>query len=156
MAAWFGKGRQDGRGVGSFVDTEDENPDDTPTGQISAQLIADAVAGANAKQAPADVERLRDERAALIQLCLYALDRARSGGVVERLEEGLAGIGVTALRPDGERFDPAQHEAGGTVSTSDSGLDGIVAETEVVGFTDSGQVLRAPIVTVYATRQGTR
>lgn len=152
MAAWFGKGRQDGRGVGNIVDTVHENPDDTPTGQISAQLIADAVA--DAKQAPADIERLREERAKLIQLCLYALDRARSGGVVERLEEGLAGIGVTALRPDGERFDPALHEAGGTVSTSDSGLDGIVAETEVVGFTDSGKILRAPIVTVYAKRQG--
>lgn len=60
------------------------NPDDVPTGQISAQLIADAVAEADgaAGQASEDLERLRDERATLIQLCLYALDRARSGGVV--------------------------------------------------------------------------
>ncbi|QFZ23847.1 nucleotide exchange factor GrpE [Saccharothrix syringae] len=92
------------------------------------------------------------ERRALVQLCLYALDRARSSGVVERIEEGLAGIGVTALRPDGERFDPARHEAGGTVPTDDASLDGVVAETEVVGFDDRGRTLRAPVVTVYTAR----
>jgi len=92
------------------------------------------------------------ERRALVQLCLYALDRARSAGVVERLEEGLAGIGVLAVRPDGSRFDPAQHEAGGTVPTDDPTLDGVVAETEVVGFSDRGRALRPPIVTVYTAR----
>lgn len=92
------------------------------------------------------------ERRALVQLCLYALDRARSAGVVERLEEGLAAIGVTALRPDGERFDPSRHEAGGTVPTGDLSLDGVVAETEVVGFADRGRTLRAPIVIVYTAR----
>lgn len=92
------------------------------------------------------------ERRALVQLCLYALDRARSAGVVERLEEGLAGIGVLAVRPDGSRFDPAQHEAGGTVPTDDPTLDGVVAETEVVGFADRGRTLRPPIVTVYTAR----
>ncbi|NUT52195.1 MAG: nucleotide exchange factor GrpE [Saccharothrix sp.] len=92
------------------------------------------------------------ERRALVQLCLYALDRARSAGVVERLEEGLAAIGVTALRPDGERFDPSRHEAGGTVPTGDASLDGVVAETEVVGFADRGRTLRAPVVTVYTAR----
>src|SRR2546430_2238594 len=34
------------------------------------------------------LERALADRQALIQMCLYALDRARSGGVVERLEEG--------------------------------------------------------------------
>ncbi|TQM82049.1 GrpE protein [Saccharothrix saharensis] len=92
------------------------------------------------------------ERRALVQLCLYALDRARSAGVVERLEEGLAAIGVTALRPDGERFDPSRHEAGGTLPTPDASLDGVVAETEVVGFADRGRTLRAPVVTVYTAR----
>jgi hypothetical protein len=90
------------------------------------------------------------ERRSLVQLCLYALDRARSAGVVERLEEGLAGVGVDAIRPDGVRFDPTYHEAGGTVATEDEALDGLVAETEVVGFSDRGEVLRAPIVTVYS------
>ena len=90
------------------------------------------------------------ERRTLVQLCLYALDRARSAGVAERIEEGLAGVGVSAVRPDGARFDPSFHEAGGTVSTTDGTLDGLVAETEVVGFADRGEVLRAPIVTVYS------
>ncbi len=97
-----------------------------------------------------DVDQALAERRSLVQLCLYALDRARSAGVAERLEEGLAGVGVTALRPDGIRFDPAFHEAGGTVATTDETLDGLVAETEVVGFADRGELLRAPIVTVYS------
>lgn len=92
------------------------------------------------------------ERRALVQLCLYALDRARSAGVVERIEEGLADIGVRAVRPDGDRFDPSRHEAGGTVPTDDPTLDGVVAETEVVGFTDRERPLRPPVVTVYTAR----
>lgn len=91
------------------------------------------------------------ERRALVQLCLYALDRA-SAGVVERIEEGLSTIGVVAVRADGERFDPTLHEAAGTVPTDDAALQGLVAETEVPGFCDRGRVLRAPIVTVYTAR----
>ncbi|WP_425557380.1 nucleotide exchange factor GrpE [Haloechinothrix salitolerans] len=134
MATWFN--RQDGDPPGT-------NPDDVPTGEIAAHLIAAADTGQR------DMRRLRDDRAALIQLCLYALDRARSEGVIARIEEGLAGVGVTALRPDGQPFDPARHEAGGTVSTSDDSLAGRVAETEVVGFRDGDTLLRAPVVTVY-------
>lgn len=98
-----------------------------------------------------DVEptRVVDDRQTLIELCMYALDRARSAGVAERIEHGLAGVGVVALRPDGDRFDPAVHEAGGVVPTDDASLDGVVAETEVVGFADRDRVLRAPVVTVY-------
>jgi molecular chaperone GrpE len=98
------------------------------------------------------LERALADRQALIQMCLYALDRARSGGVVERLEEGLAAIGVQALRPDGQRFDPARHEAGGAIPTEDPALDGVVAETEVTGFADHDRLLRAPIVIVYAKK----
>jgi hypothetical protein len=101
-------------------------------------------------QSAAALDQVLAERRSLVQLCLYALDRARSAGVVERLEEGLAGVGVDAIRPDGVRFDPTYHEAGGTVATVDETLDGVVAETEVVGFSDRGEVLRAPIVTVYS------
>lgn len=130
MAAWFNR--------------QDDNTDDVPTGEIPAQLITAADAGEQH-----DARRLRDDRAALIELCLYALDRARSHAVVARLEEGLAGVGVTALRPDGEPFDPARHEAGGTVASADDSLAGTVAETEVVGFRDGDTLLRAPVVTVY-------
>ncbi|MFD9734746.1 nucleotide exchange factor GrpE [Umezawaea sp. NPDC059074] len=92
------------------------------------------------------------ERRALVQLCLYALDRARSAGVVERIEAGLADIGVRAVRPDGDRFDPSRHEAGGVVPTDDPSLEGVVAETEVVGFVDRERPLRPPIVTVYTAK----
>jgi molecular chaperone GrpE len=125
--AWF---RKDGTGGGSVASDTDVHP----------------------LQQVSDLERALADRHALIQMCLYALDRARSGGVVERLEEGLAAIGVQALRPDGERFDPARHEAGGAVPTDDPALDGIVAETEVTGFADHDRLLRAPIVTVYAKK----
>ncbi len=128
--AWF---RKDGTDRGSAASDTDVHP---------LQQQVDAT----------DLERALADRQALIQMCLYALDRARSGGVVERLEEGLAAIGVQALRPDGERFDPARHEAGGAVPTDDPALDGVVAETEVTGFADHDRLLRAPIVTVYAKK----
>jgi hypothetical protein len=92
------------------------------------------------------------DRRTLVQLCLYALDRARSGGVAERIEQGLAGVGVFPVRPDGQPFDPSQHEAAGAVPTDDPALAGLIAETEVVGFTDHGRALRAPVVTVYQHR----
>ncbi|HEX3647241.1 MAG TPA: nucleotide exchange factor GrpE [Pseudonocardiaceae bacterium] len=94
------------------------------------------------------------DRGALLQLCLYALDRARSAAVAERIEQGLVAIGVTAVRPDGQPFDPALHEAAGTVPTDDAALAGLIAETEVVGFTDHGRIVRVPVVTVYQPRGG--
>jgi molecular chaperone GrpE len=127
--AWF---RKEGTGGGSVASDTDVHP--------------------LQQQVGTDLERALADRQALIQMCLYALDRARSGGVVERLEEGLAAIGVQALRPDGERFDPARHEAGGAIPTDDPALDGVVAETEVTGFADHDRLLRAPIVTVYAKK----
>jgi molecular chaperone GrpE len=117
-----------------------------PTIEVSAEMIAGIANTDPLKQA-------LSERESLVQLCLYALDRARSAGVAERLEEGLAGAGVAAIRPDGDLFDPARHEAGGTVPTQDVTMDGVVAETEVVGFADRGKLLRAPIVTVYKAQQ---
>jgi molecular chaperone GrpE len=154
------------RGKGNTDEVEDDPAESTI--EVKASVIADVdragigtdglvsvsdLATDGAEPAQAQDPRLDQalaERRTLVQLCLYALDRARSPGVVERLEEGLSGIGVTSLRPDGIRFDPAFHEAGGTVATTDEKLDGVVAETEVVGFSDRGEVLRAPIVTVYS------
>ncbi|WP_461153812.1 nucleotide exchange factor GrpE [Saccharopolyspora tripterygii] len=93
------------------------------------------------------------DRAALIQLCVYAVDRARTAAVADRLAEGLTQVGVFALRPEGERFDPAIHEAGGTAPTDDPALDGVIAETELLGFADRDRVLRTPVVTVYQLRR---
>ncbi|QNK82337.1 nucleotide exchange factor GrpE [Nakamurella sp. PAMC28650] len=89
------------------------------------------------------------ERRLLLDLLIYAWDRARSAGVWERLSVGLAGVGVEVVRPDGEVFDPIAHEAGGVEPTSDPLLHNTVAETESVGFLDRGRVIREPVVVVY-------
>ncbi|MEV5715252.1 nucleotide exchange factor GrpE [Amycolatopsis mediterranei] len=149
--AWF---RKDGTDRGSAASDTDVHPLQQQVAVFSPGLRPEpgAPPPGTPEKTEADLERALADRQALIQMCLYALDRARSGGVVERLEEGLAAIGVQALRPDGERFDPARHEAGGAVPTEDPALDGVVAETEVTGFADHDRLLRAPIVTVYAKK----
>lgn len=144
---------------------------DGPTGQISGATLSKIIdeadgtgerpdtsepdvqpVGLASPSAGIDLDQALADRKALIQLCLYAMDRARSGGVAERIEHGLTAVGVTAMRPDGQRFDPALHEAGGAVPVADATLEGTVAETEVVGFADRGRLLRAPVVTVYTRR----
>lgn len=172
MASWFKRGRDDVDSAESTIEVKASviaeaaraaapsalpvTPPAPPVGP-QAGIAADGLVSGGDFPEPLgepvmdpQLDQALHERRTLVQLCLYALDRARSPGVVERLEEGLAGVGVTALRPDGSRFDPAFHEAGGTVATTDETLDGLVAETEVVGFADRGEVLRVPIVTVYA------
>lgn len=89
------------------------------------------------------------ERAAMIELCLYALDRSRSDAVAQRIIDGLAAVGVVTTTQDGERFDPSCHEADGTVATEDPDQDGLVAGTEAPGFSDRGRLLRPPVVLVY-------
>lgn len=153
MTSWFRRNRQHrppdeqrgGTGAGPDASVADVTPLHntlSDAGAASAEPDADA----------ADTSGTADERRALLQLCLYALDRARSTGVVERLEDGLAQVGVTAIRPNGVRFDPGVHDAGGTMPTDDPALDGTIAETEVPGFVDRGVLLRAPVVTVYTVR----
>lgn len=100
------------------------------------------------------LDRALAERTTLIELCVYAIDRARSAGVAERVVDGLRGVGVSVLRPVGCRFDPAWHEAGGTVPTDDPELHGIVADIELVGFADRGRLLRPPVVVVVYQFQG--
>lgn len=102
------------------------------------------------------LNRALAERERLLRLCMYALDRTPSAGVAERISEGLGGVGVFAIRPDGERFDPAYHEAAGTVTTGDPALEGLIAETEVPGFVDRDRLLRAPVVTVYRVSSSAR
>jgi molecular chaperone GrpE len=111
------------------------------------------------EQPVADVADPESERRQLIDLLIYAWDRARSPGVWQRLTEGLAAVGVQVLRPDGELFDPNVHEAGGIEQTDDEARVDTVAETEVAGFADRGTVIREPVVVVYrhrAARQGDR
>lgn len=96
------------------------------------------------------------DRRQLIDLLIYAWDRARSPGVWQRLTEGLAAVGVQVLRPDGELFDPNVHEVGATEPTDDEARVDTVAETEVAGFVDRGTVIREPVVVVYRHRAAGR
>lgn len=155
-----------GKGSDHDADLDDVDGDDsvdTATGVIGVIDVGDVpgVPGvpdtepgaaradvANPPDSRPDAEQLARERARLIDLLVYAWDRARSPGVWERLTVGLAEVGVTVLRPDGEPFDPNRHEVGGVEPTDEDALVDTVAETEVAGFSDRGRVLREPIVVV--------
>lgn len=89
------------------------------------------------------------DRRLLIDLVIYAFDRARTPAVQERLAAGLAGIGVQVVRPDGSPFDPGSHEAGGILPTVDPALHNLIAETECAGFRDGERIVREPVVVVY-------
>jgi molecular chaperone GrpE len=100
-----------------------------------------------------ELARLQEERAALVELCLYARDRVNSPAAAERIDARLVELGITPLRPDGQPFDPAEHEAATGVPTDDPALHGRVAETEVPGYADHGRVVRPPVVSVYRREQ---
>ncbi|WP_212754550.1 hypothetical protein [Nakamurella aerolata] len=121
---------------------------DSASHQVWAPSSVGAAApdGQAGEPAAAGVE---SERRQLIELLIYAWDRARSPGVWERLTEGLASVGVSVERPDGQRFDPTRHEVGGVEVTDDDSKVDLIAETELAGFTDRGVVLRDPVVVVY-------
>ncbi|GGM76348.1 nucleotide exchange factor GrpE [Longimycelium tulufanense] len=150
--SWFRRRDRDngvsGRSLGEGNASASPNVDDGVRGSEGAAGNPLAAADLPVNR----LEQVTQERDELVRLCLYALDRARSAGVAERIEQGLARVGVMPIRPDGERFDPGRHEAGGTVPTDDPALNGVIAETELVGFADQGRLLRAPIVTVYTAR----
>jgi hypothetical protein len=95
-------------------------------------------------------------RGALVQACIYVRDRLTSRALAERLGAALREAGVEPLEPNGERFDAAHHEAGGTVATNDPAKVGRIAAVEVPGYADRGRPLRAPVVTVYAAGGGAR
>ena len=103
----------------------------------------------------AELGRLQTERRDLIELCLYARDRVRTPAGAERIDAGLAGLGIVTLRPDGQPFDPSLHEAAASVPTPDPALHGTVAETEVPGYADHGMLVRPAVVSVYQRQDGT-
>ncbi|MGH3738439.1 MAG: hypothetical protein ACRDT6_22950 [Micromonosporaceae bacterium] len=94
-------------------------------------------------------EQAEGERSTLVQTCIYVRDRATSKALADRLGWALQEVGVITVVPNGVRFDPAHHEAGGSAATTDPAKVGTVAAVEVPGYLDRGVVLRAPVVTVY-------
>jgi len=97
---------------------------------------------------------LIEERAKLIEVCLYARDRVNSPAAAERIDTSLSDLGITVVRPDGEQFDPTCHEASASVPTSDPALHGLIAETELAGYADRGVLVRPPLVSVYRREPG--
>ncbi|WP_163506182.1 nucleotide exchange factor GrpE [Fodinicola acaciae] len=93
---------------------------------------------------PADGDRKQ-----LVDTLIYVRDRATSTALTDRIARDLQSIGVTEIRPNGEKFDPSRHEAGGSTDTTDPQQDGWIAGVETPGYLDRGRVLRLPVVTVY-------
>jgi hypothetical protein len=98
-----------------------------------------------------ETRRLVAERRTLVETCIYVRDRASSKAISDRLAWALGEVGVVEDRPTGERFDTARHEAGGTAPTDDQRREGTIAAVEITGYTDRGNVVRAPVVTVFRT-----
>jgi hypothetical protein len=115
---------------------------------VQEQVAQQAWAAPGPQQWAAEDPAVAD-RALLVRTCMYVRDRVTSVALAERLDRGLAEAGVDLIDPTGERFDPSQHEAGGTQATDDPALVGTVAMVEVPGYADRGVVLRVPVVTVY-------
>ncbi|TYB45707.1 nucleotide exchange factor GrpE [Actinomadura chibensis] len=96
--------------------------------------------------------RARADRRHLLAVCMDMADRLRDGrsALFERLNRGLAEIGVRVVMPDGAPFDERAHQALGREKTTDARKDMTVASTEFAGYVDAdGTVLRRAQVYVY-------
>jgi hypothetical protein len=60
----------------------------TTTSEFGVHPVSSTVGSAQAGLS--DLDQALADRRSLIELCLYPMDRARGGGVVERIEQGLA------------------------------------------------------------------
>jgi molecular chaperone GrpE len=94
-------------------------------------------------------QELERQRLALIEACIEVAEQVDSLMLRERLEDALADVGVEPYEPDGERFDPALHDAVGRRPTSDPTLDGLVADTQRPGYRDGSTGLQLPQVLVW-------
>ena len=68
--------------------------------------------------------------------------------VEKKLEKSLRAAGLEPVRPSGEKFDPALHEAVATEPTAKREEDGTVSVVYQVGYTFKGQMLRPARVVV--------
>jgi hypothetical protein len=118
----------------------------------AAPLLALIPAGGDAPAKPAIAAGGDPDRASLVQTCIYLRDRVTSTALATRLDQTLAQVGVSAVVPTGQQFDPSHHEAGGALPTADAKLVGTIAAVEAPGYADRGVLLRAPVVTVYQRR----
>ena len=118
----------------------------------AAPLLALIPADSDAPAQPAAAAGGDPDRVSLVQACIYLRDRVTSMALATRLDQTLAQVGVSAVVPTGQPFDPSHHEAGGVLPTADATLVGTIAAVEAPGYADRGVLLRAPVVTVYQRR----
>jgi hypothetical protein len=95
--------------------------------------------------------RTTEDRGELINSVIDLADRLRDRqpGLWKAANRHLADVGVQAYEADGEAFDPARHHAVGYQETGVARDHLKIASTERCGYSDHGQVLRAPDVIVY-------
>ncbi|MDP9220329.1 MAG: nucleotide exchange factor GrpE [Actinomycetota bacterium] len=98
---------------------------------------------------PARDSQMSQQRDSLVKTCIGIGDGVDNPAVRERLTRALAEVGVLAVHPDGELFDPARHRAVDRVPAADPALHNRVASTERLGYLDHGLLLRPADVTVY-------
>jgi molecular chaperone GrpE len=68
--------------------------------------------------------------------------------VEKKVLKSLAGHGLVIVNPEGERFDPAVHEALTAIPAALPEEDELVAQVYQVGYTFNGQLLRPARVVV--------
>lgn len=118
-------------------------------GEALAVVAGAAPGGAIAQQ----IGRLLDagpDRGDLVVAAVRFRDQLtdRHPALAGLLLDALRHSGVTELPADGEMFDPAHHQAVGTVSATHRRDHGRVAETVRPGYLDGTSVLRLPQVVV--------
>jgi hypothetical protein len=142
-AAWPGQGEP------AYVPARNPVGVATGTHAVLSDLGRPSAGPGSPAALPPETKRLTKERRTLVETCIYVRDRATSKAIGDRLAWALNEVGVVEDRPAGDVFSAARHEAGGTAPTDDRRLDGTIAAVEITGYTDRGQVVRAPVVTVF-------
>lgn len=98
---------------------------------------------------PADGGRAANERDRLVQVLVELGDQLDSVALRSWVTQALDEVGVTTVLADGQRFDPARHQAVDQVATTDPSAVGVVAQTVRAGYVDRERLLRLPQVVVY-------
>jgi hypothetical protein len=98
--------------------------------------------------------RLEHDRKDLVVGLVELIDLLDSPALRRRAIDTLAAAGVEAVDSAGDQFDPARHRAVARVETADPAADGIIVETERLGYVDGGRHVRLPDVHVYHHADG--
>ncbi|WP_328708421.1 hypothetical protein OHB01_15120 [Microbispora hainanensis] len=94
----------------------------------------------------------------LLGICIDMAHRLRDAkpALWERLNEGLAKVGVDVVVPDGEPFDAEAYDAVDRQLTDDPARHMTVAATLFAGYRDRGTWVRRPEVIVYVNEDAAK